>query len=338
MAATIHAFGSTGMQDLYERLSGLGFTRKFLRDCVLPDWWEDSMAAVPSNRAHVEVLISRQLGLALSALRDPAAPLRLEAKAQARYKRRQNLADGEFDVAQALGSRLATIAGLACEGAYHPADLSAGALRAELLSSRPWVGFEDLVQLCRRRGIPVVQLSRLPERAKRMDGMATWADSRPVIVIASRRKQPAWLLFILAHELGHIACGHVSPGSAAMVDSGVGPTAQSREEEEANGYAMELLTGNRDLALRPRLWRVTAAQLADSAVSLGKQLHIDPGVIALNYAWNQRFFQVGQAALRLLHPDGDGARVISSGYEHLCLDEIPDDTRRMFECLTAHCE
>ena len=49
------------MQDLYTRLVTIGFDADFLRRAVLPDWWEDSLAGVPANRALAEAAIARHL-------------------------------------------------------------------------------------------------------------------------------------------------------------------------------------------------------------------------------------------------------------------------------------
>ncbi|MCL4552509.1 MAG: hypothetical protein M1305_02990 [Candidatus Marsarchaeota archaeon] len=41
------------MRDIYERLKLIGFTAAFVRSCILPEWWEDKLADVPSNRQYV---------------------------------------------------------------------------------------------------------------------------------------------------------------------------------------------------------------------------------------------------------------------------------------------
>jgi hypothetical protein len=51
---------------LFQRLRPLGYDEKFIRRVVLPDWWEDSLAEVPANRALGEMAVSRHLGLPLA--------------------------------------------------------------------------------------------------------------------------------------------------------------------------------------------------------------------------------------------------------------------------------
>ena len=109
---------------------------------------------------------------------------------------------------------------------------------------------------------------------------------------------------------------------------------QETEERQANDFAIELLTGDPNTKFAPRYSWLNANDLAENARSLGEEMHIDPGVIALNYAWNQGFIQVGQAALKVLEPEADAAVIFREQYSRLDLDSLPDDSRRVFDCLT----
>lgn len=79
-----------------------------------------------------------------------------------------------------------------------------------------------------------------------MDGIAMSLNGRPSIVLSSKRAS-GFLLFHLAHELGHIALGHVSQNGAIVddeineSDSDIG---RDPQEIEADRFAIELLTGN----------------------------------------------------------------------------------------------
>src|SRR4051794_3920828 len=79
------------MQELYKRLRKVGFDPGFLRQSVLPDWWEDSLSGVPANRAFAEVAISRHLGLTLSSLRQAGVNLKLPDLAGVRLKKNKNI-------------------------------------------------------------------------------------------------------------------------------------------------------------------------------------------------------------------------------------------------------
>ena len=64
------------MEDLYNRLKHLGIAPEFVRRYVLAEWWEDSMAEVPANRALAEIAIARAFGLQIASLRDPSIGLK----------------------------------------------------------------------------------------------------------------------------------------------------------------------------------------------------------------------------------------------------------------------
>ena len=53
-------------------------------------------------------------------------------------------------------------------------------------------------------------------------------------------------LFILAHELGHIALGHIEE-DGVLIDESMDHNVQDQEEADANAFAIELLTGDKDL-------------------------------------------------------------------------------------------
>ena len=79
-------------------------------------------------------------------------------------------------------------------------------------------GKGSLLSWCWHHDSIVVPLTRLPKSVAKMDGLVANIDGRPVIVISKKQKQPAWLAFILAHELGHIQLGHTQNVTAVMDD------------------------------------------------------------------------------------------------------------------------
>src|SRR5690606_2614105 len=48
-----------------------------VKTLYLPDWWEDDLASVPSNRAIAELCISRATGIPIADLRNPECELSL---------------------------------------------------------------------------------------------------------------------------------------------------------------------------------------------------------------------------------------------------------------------
>jgi len=71
-----------------------------------------------------------------------------------------------------------------------------------------------------------------------------------VIVLRRKAKYAAGLLFILAHELGHLALCHI-PDDGLLLDEHVDEASQDDEEKQANAFALELLTGRASCRITP---------------------------------------------------------------------------------------
>ncbi len=164
-------------------------------------------------------------------------------------------------------------------------------------------------------GIPVVHLRVFPWPQKRMAAMTTRVRGRGVVLLAKDAPYPPWLAFYLAHELGHLACGHIGDGRALIdFDQGEkwGP-GDDREEAEADAWAMELLTG----MPRPEFTtssdtRRSAAGLARAAVNTGTGLNIDPGTVALAFGYTTGDWRIANGALKIMFPgDFDVPAVIN---------------------------
>jgi hypothetical protein len=75
--------------------------------------------------------------------------------------------------------------------------------------------------------------------------MVTFVGGRPVVILTKKDEHPDWMLFILAHELGHLANRHLTEvDGQAIVDEAVNKddSISDMQEREANGYALQLLT------------------------------------------------------------------------------------------------
>ena len=63
------------MTQLYSRIGNVGFPRKYLREVVLPGWWDDEIAHNPAGYAEGLLLLSRNLGLDLASMQNEAVPV-----------------------------------------------------------------------------------------------------------------------------------------------------------------------------------------------------------------------------------------------------------------------
>jgi hypothetical protein len=298
----------SALQSLYARLEQAGLDRKFIRETLLPDWWDDAIAEHPTGYAEARLRIARALGLSLRQL-DSEDPLgEMLGETRLRCKTRRGTEPYSIRWTIALAKRAAELATRATPKPYEPLPETASQIRNAILQKHPWVCLDNLLAYCWQHGIPVIPLKSKPRRSKRVDGLIVRVGERPVIVLACGYRYSARLLFIVAHELGHWVRGHLS-NQPIFAEEFIAREAENHEEAEANWFAVELLTGKPDKAYWvPRF--LTASQLAQGAQKAGARDRVDPGVVALNYAWNEGNWAAGIGALKLLEPQPKGAQVI----------------------------
>jgi len=180
-----------------------------------------------------------------------------------------------------------TVAGLIARATAVPwvgDAMSANGVRSAALrtSRHRWVDFEALVEASWEMGVPVVYLPDIPGKPRKPEGMVTFAQGRPVVVLMKNQPIADWMSFILAHELGHIGRGHLGTDEgAAVVDVSTFETEADVEEDvqesEANGFAQAVLGDPLNLKNWP-----PAAQLATDAIHFGSKECISPGYAVLN--------------------------------------------------------
>ncbi|MEM6453857.1 MAG: ImmA/IrrE family metallo-endopeptidase [Acidobacteriota bacterium] len=324
------------MKDLYQRLKPLGFSRKDLLARVLPDWWEDKMAEHAVNRRMAEMYIGQALGLTLAQLADPKATLTFDDVTQALFKRWKDSDLERLRPAVLLASDLSRLV-LAATQTQRPtaalAKRDAAALRDSLLAERPVVDLAGLVDLCWAHGIPVIPMTYLPEGSKKVDGMALSVaihdgTTHPVIIVnVSGRDVPARVAWFVAHEMGHIALGHLGESLCIDVDMTV---ADDPREQEANAFATALIYGRTPQFLRrsrrgasSASWK--AEQLERRARSLAREYKTTPAAIALSYAHQHagNRWPVARKAINLLQEhEGALAIVRDALVRHVDPDEI----------------
>lgn len=316
------------MAALYRRLRGVGLTKPYVRQMILPAWWDDQVAENPAGYAEGLTFLSRHLGLELSSLRDSERPITFRDFGACKFKKSRSATENDLALARAMATRAAQFVSVAAVESPQPLPASAAQIRREILGQgEPWVSLSNLVDYCWSVGIPVIHLSSFP-KAKRPDGLAARVHSRPVLVLCKKAQYSAWLLFILAHELGHIALGHITD-DGVLIDESMQHNVRDQEEDTANAFAIELLTGNADCRFGTSGRWPNSHQLAQMARETGRQLRIDPGHIVLNYAhtMGRGFFPVASAALGVLEPRKDALRMVRQKMaEHLDWSSLPEDS------------
>jgi hypothetical protein len=216
------------------------------------------------------------------------------------YKRRSNSPDDSLTRATLLGLWAARLIASACRIPYSELPSDAAVAYRELSHGKEnGVGLSDLIKYAWSHGIPVVRITP-PKTGNHPDGLCTVVEGRPVIILMKRQNSCAWQEFILAHELGHSALGHVfRDAEGTMIDRLSGDISRGAVEDEANRWGCSVLSGN-PLTDMSAVW--------DKRPTMGKDLslmafreaarsNIDPGFLILNYARGVKDYRLGNAAL-----------------------------------------
>ena len=269
-------------------------------EAAWPQWWSDEAEASISARTELRLAVARNLGLAPKALIGERVDF--VWRDRARFK---HLIAGDGMPIAALNS-FGTSVGRslieATEGTGHLVGLSAAQLRGILLE----MGVPDLPGLltaCWAFGVPVAHLHVWPLAQKAMHAMVVGQHGRHAILFSREASYPAMVAFTLAHEIGHIALGHV-PADDILVDAEdpAGTADHDEEEIAADHFALEVLLGDPDPDIRINFDTFNHAELADAVMRAGPEYGIDPGTLALAVAYRRNVWPVAMAAMRLIQP------------------------------------
>lgn len=274
------------LKTLYQRLANLGFPRKYVRDVLLPDWWCDEFEQEKGAVVEAAAYISQRTGLNFKMLLDIDREPEFQEDQHPCYKLRQGTTKNSLAAARSLAERIADITAYACKPPLVSVEnLDPQIARSQILETSKFVNLQSLLEFCWQYGIPVVHTNNFPKEKgqKKFDGMVGEYSDRPVIVISKNQKSPAWLAFILAHELGHIACSHIK-GSSIIDEKIEHDQIGDIDEQEADQFAIEILFGRRNASYETQT-NLDLKSLKSYAKTCSRSDRVDPALIVLNYAW-----------------------------------------------------
>lgn len=277
----------TDIQSIYSALQRQGLTKRNLAS-LMPEWWSPEVEATPGAAQRAKLYLAKALSLQIRPFSESPPRVEFDLPSEKRFKLSSKTSESDVAVAVALAKSASRLALGSMEHDYSTLPKSAARIRSQILASgAPWVGLPQILDFCWSSGIPVLHLASPLLGKKKMDGIAMSINGRPSIVLSNVRKH-GFLLFHLAHELGHVALGHLSE-NGAIVDDVITKEepeeGRNSQEIEADRFAIELLTGNADTRLSlPRLFKANA--LADIATNFGRDRQIEPTHVVLNVAHN----------------------------------------------------
>jgi hypothetical protein len=269
----------------------------------LPDWWDDELKDSAGAVQQLQFSIARFANLEIETVLNKHAELRFR-ESECQYKMPSNKTQFELKTATALVNSLArTVA--AINTREYTAFSDALSIRKEFFChGRPCVDFKSLVHYCWTHGVPVLYIPQLPV-TKKMDAVVININNSPVIALTKKHKHESELLFLLAHEIGHIFYDHISCGQMIVDNRITESKTTDTQEIEANAFAIALLTGEENTRFHSNGKKLSKKELAELADIKAKQCNIDAGHIILNWGHTTKDWSIAKAALNILYPSPD---------------------------------
>lgn len=293
--------------DALRRSLGEAGLSKEAVDAAWPRWWTADAASSPSARAELRFALARKLGLSPKAL--VGDRVEFVWRDGARFKNLSGQSVGELSALQSFGVAFGRTLLRAIPGRESLVGLGPERLRAALLARAPdaVVDLEGLLSVCWRAGVPVVYLRVFPLAAKRMHAMVVGQGGRHAVLLGRDTSYPAPAAFALAHEIGHVALGHV-PEASALVDIEDPATSRGRDEDEAEAdrFALVALTGRPDPEVTTDRAEFSASQLARAVLLAGPRHRIEPGTLALCAGFSSGRWSAAVGALGHIYPGPAG--------------------------------
>lgn len=322
------------MKSLYDRLQPLGIKQAFAKK-ALPKWWDNKIAETPAGLQQAQLYLAKTFNLDLRTLAHPDEAVGFQ-QAFHKFKLAKNVSSEQASASAHYATAMARLALLAFPSPFMQPTASPETLRQQILQRLPCVDLDGLLAFCWTSGVPVIHLDTFP--GKKMMGLLVRIEGRFAIVL-SKKAHPAYLLFHLAHELGHLAYGHLAEegfiADVTIDQSDYGDAS----EKEADAFAIRLLNGAEVQYGTDGHFR-SGVQLFHAAKRVAEARKVDVGHILLNYGHTQNDYKLPNLALRQIPGPTCGAEVINAAlFEHLDLTRLSEDQiallRSATDCLVS---
>lgn len=320
-------FGERAKQ-LKSRLKALGLSDDAI-DAAWPTWWTVDAETSPSARAELGFSLSRKLGLDPRSLLEDGEP-RFLWHDVARFKRLAGESETDKAAISSFGTAIGGIL-IRATPSYRPIrNTLASEFRQAIIQHHPFPRLVDLISICWSFGIPIIHLRVFPLSHNRMSAMTVRVGHRCAILIGKNLIYPPHVAFYLAHELAHIALGHLD-NSKILVDFervNLAEISTDFDEHYADRYALDLLTGRRDMKVSNRTHLATPIALDSLLQKSAKNLGIEPGVLALFLGESTKNWKTENGALRHIYSSRQPVwqKINRIVMDQLVLDDVPHDT------------
>jgi len=317
------------------RLRQIGLTDPAIT-AAWPEWWSDAADASASAKVELRFSLARKLGLDPHSLLEDGELPRFIWRDEARFKHLSGETTHEQSAITSFGKALASYLVSATVPPAQGAKWDSASLRDAILRRQPYVRLLDLLAACWSLGIPTIHLRVFPCERKRMAAMAARVGDRNAIMLGWDSLFPPRIAFYVAHELAHVALGHLSgqPILVDLSDSDLPSADGDPEEIAADRFALELLTGRPSPKVLPEA-AYNAPELARVALAASKDLRIEPGTLVLCFGFSTGDWPTANAALKRIYPRRQPVwkAVNKAALRQLALDLIPYDARAYVEAV-----
>jgi len=285
-----------------QELQGLGITRQAI-EAVWPNWWTEEAEGSISAHAELRFAVARRLGLSpKSVIGEEQAEF--VWKHDAKFKGLSKYGGLEQSALTSFGIALGQHLVKGVEEPRGDIDKIPGAdeIRRAILANSPFVSLQDICAACWGLGIPVVHLRVFPLSAKKMVAMAVKTALGFAILVAKDASFPAPTAYHVAHELGHIAQGHLEDSKAVVdLEEAIETEERDAEESAADEYALQLLTGQKRPTLQLSAKPQNGLELANAVMNAARERQIEPGTLALCYGHQTSDWKTSYAALNHIY-------------------------------------
>lgn len=321
---------------LMQRLTRAGFGKDFVRQAILPDWWDESASADPDLLQDLEIRIARFIGVSVSALRDSRAPIAILTYPSAKLRRVRDMSRDQLGPAMLAAMRVASVVvrnlrSAAEQPATIPAPPADGLeWRAALTAAHRAPTLKVIATDLWARGIPVVPLEFLP--APTFQGLACVVAQRPVILLGHKNDEPGRVAHLVAHEAGHVAAGDCQP-DAPVVDEEDEIADDSDMEKRAERYATHVLVGSDQppaLDVDSRDFK----ELAQRALDLERETGADASAIIFGWARETLDYATATMAAKAIYRASGARRQLQELFaRHVNVEDASETDRDLLRCV-----
>ena len=307
---------------------------------LLPGWWSDEITKSRAGQKELLVLLARRLNLNLVSLLSNAAQASF-ADSHRRFKTRRGKSDEQLLVASGIAQGLAASLQRASRAKWAGIPNDPLRLHETIVDSYGQVDLGSLALYCWNVGIAVVHVENWPRGVRRPDAVCVRHEGRPVILVVRAETAASKLLFYLAHEIGHIALGHIS-GEEALIDDEVNREAQNApvtdaEERAADDFALQLIRGADDISYPKRVG--SELELVVWAQTESKRTCVDAGHLILSWGELRQDWAAANTALRYLEQSSPAPKRLNDiAQTQVDFENLADDALDHLQVLTGICE